>query len=98
MKYSYDYDTKALYIELSDDPVDETHQLDAGTMVDLDESGGVVGIEVLRPGRPWPLDEIMKRFPLAEDDKLLLNSMWDTVTHKHWAFATPLGDLAPGRV
>ena len=97
MKYSYDYDTKALYIELSDDPVDETRQMDAGTMVDLDESGGVVGIEVLRPGRPWPLDEIMKRFPLAENDKLLLNAMWDTVTHKHWAFATPLGDLAPGR-
>ena len=98
MNYSYDYNTEALYIELTDDPVEETRQVDPGTMVDLDKSGGVVGIEVLRPGRPWPLDELMNRFPLAEDDKLPLNAMWDTVEYKRWAFSTPLGDLAAGRV
>ena len=96
MNYSYDCDTEALYIELTDDPVEETRQVDPGAMVDFDESGGVVGIEVLRPGRLWPLEEIMKRFPLAEDDKLLLNAMWDTVEYKRWAFASPLGDLAIG--
>ena len=53
MNYSYDREADALYIALSDSPVDTTKQIDAGIMVDIAESGQLVGVEVLRPMRSW---------------------------------------------
>ena len=65
---SYDLDADALYIRLADHPVARTVQLDAGTLVDLDADGALVGIEVIQPQRAWPLDDILARFAVSEDD------------------------------
>lgn len=65
---SYDFDADALYIELNDRQVARTVQVDAGTLVDLDLDGNAVGIEVIQPQRSWPLDEILSRFAITEDD------------------------------
>jgi uncharacterized protein YuzE len=65
----YDYSAAALYIELDAGPqATSTEQIDPGTLVDLDESGQVIGIEVIHPDRPWPLDEILDRFPVSDSD------------------------------
>jgi uncharacterized protein YuzE len=63
MKVQYDQAADALYITLAEGvQVSRTVQIDAGTLVDLDRFGNVRGIEVVRPGRTWPLDEILSRF------------------------------------
>jgi uncharacterized protein YuzE len=73
-----DYDAKALYIELADREVSRTEQIDPGTMVDLDENGQVIGIEVIHPDRPWPLDEILERFDIAPGDARELRAYFPT--------------------
>ena len=90
MKFSYDYTADALYIEMSDSLVDETHQLDAGTMVDVDIVGRVVGIEVLQPAREWPLDDIKLRFELGQDERAVLDDLWGQNPRKPYPFARPL--------
>jgi uncharacterized protein YuzE len=65
---SYDLDADALYIKLADRPIARTTQLDPGTLADLDAEGALVGIEVIQPQRVWPLDSILTRFAVSEDD------------------------------
>ena len=65
---SYDLDAGALYIELAARQAACTEQVDAGTLVDLDSAGNVVGIEVIHPDRAWPLEEILSGFPISQED------------------------------
>lgn len=64
MIFSYDNAADALYIEIMDSPIARTQQFDEGALVDLDESGHLVGIEVLQPALDWPSDEIRASFGL----------------------------------
>jgi uncharacterized protein YuzE len=43
----YDREVDALYIDLSDLPVDNTVEIAPGIMVDLDADGNVIGVEIL---------------------------------------------------
>jgi uncharacterized protein YuzE len=73
MKVEYDQQADALYIELNGTAeVARTVEIDPGTLVDLDADGRLLGVEVIRPARPWPLDEILSRFPADHDDARLL--------------------------
>ena len=91
MIFSYDNDADALYIEIANSPIARTRQLDEGTLVDLDEPGQVVGIEVLRPARDWPLDEIRASCGLGEDNAAVLNSLWGTTPEpRPYPFTKPL--------
>jgi uncharacterized protein YuzE len=64
MKVEYDQQADALYITLAElAEVARTVQIDPGTLVDLDGRGWLIGVEILRAARPWPLDEILSRFP-----------------------------------
>ena len=78
MFFSYDDDADALYIEITDSPVARSQQFDEGTIVDLDDSGDVVGIEILRPARDWPLERVKASFRLGEENTAILDSLWDT--------------------
>jgi uncharacterized protein YuzE len=75
MNVTYSETADALYIRLKPG-VAPTHgeEIDPGTIVDLDDNGEVVGIEVLSPARDWPLEEIAERFPLSMLDHLLLQT------------------------
>lgn len=91
MIFSYDYDADALYIGITDARVARTRQFDEGTIVDLDESGEIVGIEVLRPARAWPLEQIEASFRLGDDNTAILDSLWDaTPEPRPYPFAKPL--------
>lgn len=76
MRLKYDQGANALYIYLQEGvkPIGGA-EIDPGTIVDLDGSGRVVGIELLNPARPWPLDEISERFELDIVDLLSLKAL-----------------------
>ncbi len=60
MHSQYDHEADALYITLTDAEVARTVELDPGTLVDVDRHGAPVGVEVLRPAREWPEDQLLK--------------------------------------
>jgi uncharacterized protein YuzE len=73
MKVDYDQQADALYVTLTAEAeVARTVQIDQGTLVDLDSRGRLIGVELIRPARPWPLDEILSRFPADYVDARLL--------------------------
>lgn len=60
MKVRYDPQGDILYIEVSPSKVAETVEIDEDVLVDYDESGNIVGIEIWR-AREVLLGEIMRR-------------------------------------
>ena len=46
LRFSYDRESDILYIHLRDGPSESVEELDDGIIVERDEKGGVMGIEV----------------------------------------------------
>jgi uncharacterized protein YuzE len=78
MESTYDADADALYLKFTKAAIARTRCVDDGTMVDEDAEGHVVGIEVLRPARDWPLGVILADYEFAPSDRELLTSMFGT--------------------
>lgn len=76
MQISYDETADALYIAIADLIVDRTAEIDQGTLVDIDRSGRLIGIEVIRPARKWPLDRILQDYDIADEDAQALHALW----------------------
>lgn len=87
MNFNYDSSADTLDIRLGDALITRTEQVDGGTLVDLDEHGGVIAIEVIRPARRWPLEEILERFTVSEGDAEVLRSLWSEP--RAYPFAEP---------
>jgi len=77
MTFRYDRDADALDITLSGGIVCRTVGIDSGTLVDVDEHGRALAIEIIRPARAWPLDEILDRFGVADEDATVLRTLWN---------------------
>lgn len=93
MNLHYDKDADALEIELVPDARSaRTVELDTGTLIDLDDDGQVISIEVIRPARPWPLEEILERFDIDPDAAGVLRAMWQ----KAGSYPVPTGGHATG--
>jgi uncharacterized protein YuzE len=94
LNLSYDKSVDALDIRVLEDAlVARTEQVDIGTLVDVDEHGAVVAIEVIHPARRWPLEEILNRFPIDDEDAEVLRSLWREP--KAYPFAEPT-DIGAG--
>ena len=78
MKIGVDTTADAMYIELADrsGKVARTVSIDDGTMCDLDAEGHLLGIEVIGPGRFWPLAEILARYEVSRDDQAMIMAMY----------------------
>jgi uncharacterized protein YuzE len=75
MTFRYDQEADALSIELLKDVgIARTEQIDSGTLVDLDQRGRVVAIEVLRPARDWHLEDLVSDFQLDPEDVRMLEA------------------------
>ena len=51
MKFEYDPAIDALYVRLNDSDIIESEQIKPGIILDYDEAGNVVGIEVLNASK-----------------------------------------------
>lgn len=77
MELFYDNDADALDIQLLEGAdVVRTVTVDAGTLVDLDERGRLVSIEVIRPARRWPLDTILAQWAVEDEVAAMLRALW----------------------
>ncbi len=65
MNHFYDQEADVLFIDVRprvEREVVRTEHIDSGTLVDVDDSGFPVSIEVINPNREWPFGEIIRRF------------------------------------
>lgn len=58
----FDPSANALYLTFSDADVWYTVEILGMTLADVDQNGRLVGLEVLHPDRPWPIDEVISRY------------------------------------
>ena len=86
MRITIDSVADAAYVQLSDGPVAPTVEIDPGTFVDIDSRGRVVGIEIIAPGRSWPLETIAERFELDSDSYEMLRSIYRPKDHGSFQF------------
>ncbi len=57
MKFEFDPQADAVYLELTDAEIEESREIQSGIIVDYDSEGQIVGIEVLYVSKrtKWPL-------------------------------------------
>ena len=66
MKLKVDHEADALYLSLGDAPASESKEVTTGIIVDYDEKGQVVGIEMLH---------LSKRAPGAHMQRVIIESV-----------------------
>jgi uncharacterized protein YuzE len=76
MKLNYDQEADALMISIRAGLVARSEEVDEGTLLDLDEHGNLLAIEVLRPARNWPLEKILASYEISDADGQALKDLW----------------------
>lgn len=87
---TYDNEADALAIRLDDGIVDRTVELEPGTLVDVDAAGHVLLIEVIQPARRWPLEEVLERFAISDEDAAVLHGIRGGDSTLEFVEAAPL--------
>lgn len=59
MKLNYYRDTDSLYIDLASRPSVESHEVSEGVVLDYDEQGNLVGIDIDNASRKLDLSELV---------------------------------------
>ena len=72
MKIEYDKEIDALYIRLQEKEVDRTLEIEDGLNLDLDESGKMIGMEVLDAAAKYSLADI---FNIATENLIVDQEM-----------------------
>ncbi len=67
MRWTFDTDADALYVYLAEGSPAGQVPMPDGTVVDVDETGRPVGVEVLRPWAEWDIDAVVERFQVDDD-------------------------------
>ncbi|MBI5143047.1 MAG: DUF2283 domain-containing protein [Nitrospirae bacterium] len=66
MKLNYYSDTDSLYIDLADRPSAESVEISPGVVIDYDEGGGIVGIDIDNASSKLVLNElVLNRLPVS---------------------------------
>lgn len=75
MRYRFTEDDGALYVKFRRGKSDRQVQVDAGTIVDLDSRGRVLGVEVIGSDSAWPVDAVIEAFRLEADQATYLREV-----------------------
>ncbi len=76
MVYEYDTDVDALYIKLKDQGlIDKQLETEDGTIIDVDNHGRPIGLEIISPGTMWSIDTIEKRVKLTASEKKYVSTL-----------------------
>ena len=95
VQFEYDESVDALYIRLREGgAVVRTAQLDRGTLVDVDEFGRAVGVEIVSPARDWPLDDLLQGYSIEPEAEQVLVAFWRRP--ERFPFVAPLKAAASG--
>ena len=70
MKIEYDREVDALYVRLQEKYVERTIEIEEGINIDLDESGKLIGIEILDATERYSLSDI---FNISTENLILDN-------------------------
>ena len=70
MKIEYDREVDALYVQLQEKYVERTIEIEEGINIDLDESGKLIGIEILDATERYSLSDI---FNISTENLILDN-------------------------
>ena len=93
MKYSYDFEADALYIEIVEDgAIDRQIEFEDGVIVDVAPDGTAVGIDVMAPNAGWQWRPIVARFDLRTEDAEMLSHLARATS---WC-RSPSGDMHQG--
>ncbi len=66
LRIEVDFNADVAYLWVSDKPVVRTEQIAPGVLVDLDEFGMVVGVEVIELGVDLPVDRLTRDFHVPQ--------------------------------
>lgn len=67
MKIAYYPDTDSMYIDLIEKPSAESREVSPGVVLDYDEKGNIVGIDIDNASRKLDLKElVLNRIPIAK--------------------------------
>ncbi len=58
MRIKIDLESDALYFRISEDPIEESEEINNGLIVDYDASGKVVGIEILNIKEKFKMEDL----------------------------------------
>ena len=58
MRIKIDLESDALYFRISEDPIEESEEINKGLIVDYDASGKVVGIEILNIKEKFKMEDL----------------------------------------
>jgi len=59
MRIKIDLESDALYFRISEDPIEESEEINKGLIVDYDASGRVVGIEILNVKEKFKMEDLI---------------------------------------
>lgn len=70
MRWSYDADCRALYMQLRTGEVEKQREMEDGTIVDVDVAGDVVGVEIIAPLiSTVDIGRLTRTFGLTDDER-----------------------------
>jgi len=58
MRIKIDLESDALYFRISEEPIEESEEINSGLIVDYDASGRVIGIEILDVKEKFKLEDL----------------------------------------
>lgn len=73
---SFDHEADALYITLRVGTVKRTVEIEASTLVDVDEHGNALGIEVIHPSRNWAVEQVIDTFHIVGKERDMLRALF----------------------